>query len=36
MCESYYCDQPIEVEKVVTTKTIGVYEYVPIKKEDNK
>jgi hypothetical protein len=36
MCESYYCDQPIEVEKVITTKTIEVIEYVPIKKEDSK
>ena len=36
MCESYYFDQPIEVEKVVTTKTIEIVEYVPIKKEENK
>jgi hypothetical protein len=30
-CDDLFYDQPIEVKKIETTKTIRVYEYVPIK-----
>lgn len=32
-CESFYCDQPIEIKKVETKKTITVIDYVPIGDE---
>lgn len=31
-CESFYCNQPIEVKKVETKKTITVVDYVPINE----